>query len=56
MTAPVPEEQDARPLPSDLEPPGEHDDTLPGPDDAEQNPVQAAEQERDATTDGEPSQ
>ena len=57
MTAPVPEERHESPLPTEEDPPGEHEGELPG-DDAER-PVDPApaEHERNAeTTEDQPSQ
>lgn len=55
MTAPVPEEERGDALPTDLDPPGEHDGELPSPEDAE-NPDADAQRDEAGTTDGEPSQ
>ncbi|NYD57721.1 hypothetical protein BKA08_001959 [Nocardioides marinisabuli] len=58
MTAPVPEEREEHPLPTEEDPPGEHAGELPG-EDAER-PVDgaaAAEHERNAeTSEDQPSQ
>jgi hypothetical protein len=54
VTAPIPEEEEQSALPTEGEPPGEHDDELP---DAEDGAASPEEQERNAeTTEDQPSQ
>ncbi len=56
MTAPIPEERDGEPLPTQVTPPGEHDSDLPDGSPAPDSPVEE-EQERNAeTTEDQPSQ
>lgn len=53
MTAPVPEEQDPRPLDATAVPPGEHDGELPDEADGSGDPEQA---ENAGTAQDQPSQ
>ncbi len=56
MTAPIPEERDDAPLPTEGTPPGEHDSDLPDGSPGPDSPVEE-EQERNAeTTEDQPSQ
>lgn len=55
MTAPVPEEREEHPLPTEERPPGEHSGELPGDNTAE--PVEEPTQEHNAeTSEDQPSQ
>ncbi len=58
MTAPIPEERDGQPLPTEGTPPGEHDSDLPdGADSPTPDSPVEEEQERNAeTTEDQPSQ
>jgi hypothetical protein len=53
VTAPIPEEEEQRPL-GEQTPPGEHGDELPGPDDA--GGGSATQEENAETSEDQPSQ